>query len=217
MTRDGRDTLIESLAHQEGVRNTYKIRAQDGTLVAQHVRIQSSGQKKRFVWQRPDGSSGLSRSVSELPLYGTEHLPGFESGRLVVVTEGEKAADALSGRDIPAVGTVTGAAGCPSDEVLATLDRFDVAVWPDADPQGRKHAAKLLDGLLRTRKGKADGLFEVDLTALGLTAKGADADDWRPSDALDEFFGALQPYVPPPAETSPAETPPLTSHASGRW
>ena len=243
MTRDGRNTLIESLAHQEGVRsrdpattravagsgtgdspkgdtdegaaaqtagrsivadtahapqNIYEICAYDGTPVARHVRIQSPGRKKRFVWQQPDGSSGLAdRPVSDLPLYGTEQLPGLKSGRLVVVTEGEKAADALSGRDIPAVGTVTGAAGCPSDEVLATLDRFDVAVWPDADPQGRKHAAKLLHGLLRTREGKAEGLFEVDLTALGIIATGADADDWRPSDALDEFFGALQPYTPP--------------------
>ena len=207
MTRDGRDTLIESLSHQEGVRNTYKICAYDGTLVALHVRIQSPGQKKRFVWQQPDGSSGLHvRSVSELPLYGTERLPGLKSGRLVVVTEGEKAADALRRRDIPAVGTVTGAAGCPSDDVLATLDRFDVAVWPDADPQGRKHAAKLLDGLLRTRKGKAEGLLEVDPAALGLTAKGADADDWRPEDPIDDLFVALKPYAPPPVLESAAPT-----------
>ena len=200
-------SIVADTAHAP--QNIYEICADDGTPVALHVRIQSPGQKKRFVWQQPDGSSGLAdRSVSELPLYGTEQLPDLKSGRLVVVTEGEKAADALRVRDIPAVGTVTGAAGCPSDDVLATLDSFDVAVWPDADPQGHKHAAKLLHGLLRTRKGKAEGLLEVDPAALGLTAKGADADDWRPSDALDEFFGALQPYVPPPAETSPAEPPP---------
>ena len=195
-------SIVADTAHAP--QNIYEICADDGTPVALHVRIQSPGQKKRFVWQQPDGSSGLAdRSVSELPLYGTEQLPDLKSGRLVVVTEGEKAADALRVRDIPAVGTVTGAAGCPSDDVLATLDSFDVAVWPDADPQGHKHAAKLLHGLLRTREGKTEGLFEVDLAALGLTAKGADADDWRPSDALDEFFGALQPYVPPPAETPP--------------
>ena len=252
MTRDGRNTLIESLAHQEGVRsrdpattravagsgtgdspkgdtdegaaaqtagrsivadtahapqNIYEICAYDGTPVALHVRIQSPGQKKRFVWQQPDGSSGLAdRSVSELPLYGTEQLPDLKSGRLVVVTEGEKAADALRVRDIPAVGTVTGAAGCPSDDVLATLDSFDVAVWPDADPQGHKHAAKLLDGLLRTREGKAEGLFEVDLAALGLTAKGADADDWCPEDPIDELFVALKPYAPPPVLEPAAPT-----------
>ena len=252
MTRDGRNTLIESLAHQEGVRsrdpattravagsgtgdspkgdtdegaaaqtagrsivadtahapqNIYEICAYDGTPVALHVRIQSPGQKKRFVWQQPDGSSGLAdRSVSELPLYGTEQLPGLKSGRLVVVTEGEKAADALRVRDIPAVGTVTGAAGCPSADVLATLDRFDVAVWPDADPQGHKHAAKLLDGLLRTRKGKAEGLFEVDLAALGLTATGADADDWCPEDPIDDLYVTLKPYAPPPVLEPAAPT-----------
>ena len=252
MTRDGRNTLIESLAHQEGVRSRdpattravagsgtgdspkgdtdegavaqsvgrsivadtahapqtiYEIHALDDTLVALHIRIQSPGQKKRFVWQQPDGSSGLHDwSVSELPLYGTEQLPGLESGRLVVVTEGEKAAGALRVLGIPAVGTVTGAAGCPSDDVLATLDGFDVAVWPDADTQGRKHAAKLLDGLLRTRKGKAEGLFAVDPAALGLTAKGADADDWRPKDPIDDLFVTLKPYAPPPVLEPSAPT-----------
>ena len=100
-------------------------------------------------------------------------------------------------RDIPAVGTVTGATGCPSDDVLAKLDGFDVAVWPDADPQGRKHAAKLLDGLLRTRKGKAEGLFEVDLAALRLTAKGADAGDWYPEDPIDDLLCCAQAVCAP--------------------
>ena len=198
-------SIVADTAHAP--QNIYEICADDGTPVALHVRIQSPGQKKRFVWQQPDGSSGLAdRSVSELPLYGTEQLPDLKSGRLVVVTEGEKAADALRMRDIPAVGTVTGAAGCPSDDVLATLDSFDVAVWPDADPQGHKHAAKLLHGLLRTRKGKAEGLLEVDPAALGLTAKGADADDWCPEDPIDELLVALKPYAPPPVLESAAPT-----------
>ena len=90
--------------------------------------------------------------------------------------------------------------------MLATLDGFDVAVWPDADTQGRKHAAKLLDGLLRTRKGKAEGLFAVDPAALGLTAKGADADDWRPEDPIDDLFVTLKPYAPPPVLEPSAPT-----------
>ena len=76
----------------------------------------------------------------------------------------------------------------------------------DADPQGHKHAAKLLDGLLRTREGKAEGLFEVDPAALGLTATGADADDWRPEDPIDDLFVALKPYAPPPVLESAAPT-----------
>ena len=74
------------------------------------------------------------------------------------------------------------------------------------DPQGRKHAAKLLHGLLRTREGKAEGLFEIDLAALGLTAKGADADDWCPEDPIDELLVALKPYAPPPVLEPAAPT-----------
>ena len=165
----GRSTMTTA------ARVVYEIRDWDGTLVARHVRCQSPDGRKTFSWQRPDGRSGLGGvAVVALPLYGSERLVALKAGARIVVTEGEKAADALRVLGIPAVGTVTGAAGCPSDDVLATLDSFDVAVWPDADPQGRKHAAKLLDGLLRTREGKAEGLLEVDPAALGLTAKGAD-------------------------------------------
>ena len=115
-------SIVADTAHAP--QNIYEICAYDGTPVALHVRIQSPGQKKRFVWQQPDGSSGLAdRSVSELPLYGTEQLPDLKSGRLVVVTEGEKAADALRVRDIPAVGTVNyverrTAEGRPKREII---------------------------------------------------------------------------------------------------
>ena len=206
MTRDGRDTLIESLAHQEGVRNTYKICAYDGTLVALHVRIQSPSQKKRFVWQQPGGSSGLhGRPVSELPLYRTERIPTYTPGSLVVIAEGEKDTDALLTRGFRALGSVTGSATCHADPVLATLAGFEVAVWPDNDEVGREHAGATLAALARIR-GTADGLFLVDTAALGMTGKGDGADDWRPTDALDELYDALQPYTPPPP---PPPEPPL--------
>ena len=70
-------SIVADTAHAP--QNIYEICADDGTPVALHVRIQSPGQKKRFVWQQPDGSSGLAdRSVSELPLYGTEQLPDLQ-------------------------------------------------------------------------------------------------------------------------------------------
>ena len=197
----GRSTMTTA------ARVVYEIRDWGGTLVARHVRSHWPDGRKTFFWQRSDGSRGLGGvAVVDLPLYGSERLRPLKAGALIVVTEGEKAADALLALGIPAVGTVCGAAACPSDDVLATLDSFAVAVWPDADPQGRKHAAKLLDGLLRTRKGKAEGLLEVDPAALGLTAKGADADDWRPEDPLDDLFVALKPYAPPPVLESAAPT-----------
>ena len=135
----GRSTMTTA------ARVVYEIRDRGGTLVARHVRSQRPDGRKTFFWQRSNGSSGLGGvAVVDLPLYGSERLVPLKAGALIVVTEGEKAADALLALDIPAVGTVTGAAGCPSDEVLATLDRFDVAVWArcrPAGPQARREAA----------------------------------------------------------------------------
>ena len=48
--------------------------------------------------------------------------------------------------------------------------------------------------------------MEVDPAALGLTAKGADADDWCPEDPIDELLVALKPYAPPPVLESAAPT-----------
>ena len=208
MIRDDSDTLIEPLAHQEGVRKIYRICADDGAPVALHVRIQSPGQKKRFAWQQPDGSNGLrGRPVSELPLYRTERIPTYPPGSLVVIAEGEKDTDALLTRGFRALGSVTGSATCHADPVLATLAGFEVAVWPDNDEVGLEHAGATLAALARIR-GTADGLFLVDTAALGMTGKGDGADDWRPTDALDELYDALQPYTPPPPPPSePDETP----------
>ena len=49
-----------------------------------------------------------------------------------------------------------------------------------------------------------DGLFLVNTAALGMTGKGDGADDWRPTDALDELYEALSQYEPPPLEPEPA-------------
>ena len=115
-------------------RVVYEIRDWDGTLVARHVRCQWPDGRKTFFWQRSDGSSGLGGvAVVDLPLYGSERLVPLKEGALIVVTEGEKAADALLALDIPAVGTVCGAAVCPSDDVLKILAGFEVAAWPDLD------------------------------------------------------------------------------------
>ena len=44
------------------------------------------------------------------------------------------------------------------------------------------------------------------LAALGLTATGADADDWCPEDPIDELLVALKPYAPPPVLEPAAPT-----------
>ena len=186
---------------------TYEIRDAAGVLQALHTRIPPRGRKKKaYVWSRPDGTKGLGGiKVADVPLYGSEQLGAVQAGGLVVVTEGEKDADALLALNIPAVGTVTGSGGCPSDEVLEILAGFEVAVWPDLARDGRAHMQKVLAGLRRV-KGNSDGLSTIDGAAFGITLKGGGAADWTPvGDPTDELWGNLSAWTPPPDPTPPTD------------
>ena len=192
-----------------GASHTYEICAPDGTPQAFHVRYPPGVRRKRksFLWFQPDGETkGLNgRPVHTLPFYKSEWLKDLKPGEQVVITEGEKAADALWAFGIVAVGTITGSsAKVPADDaVLGSLTGFDVAVWPDVGTGGRKHMDRLLKDLYRVR-GSAEGLSVVDNAALGLTESGADAADWRPDDAGGDLLGALRPWFPPPPSIEPA-------------
>ena len=185
--------------------HTYDIRAPDGTLEARHVRKDPPLGRKHVSWQLPNGTKGLGgRAAKTWPLYRSERLGALKPGAMVIVCAGEQAADALVRLKFEAVGTVTGSNWLHSDEVLRTFDQFEVVVWPDADVVGHEQAARVLAALSRVR-GSAAGLFEVDPGALGLTATGADAADWKPEDddGIDEFFAARRPWTPPRADNPP--------------
>lgn len=126
------------------------IRNLKGEPQAVHVRIDTPDGKK--IWfEQPDGKKGLDgRSKSSLPLYGSERLASLPDGSQVVVTEGEKAADALHAIGIAAVGTVTGAASAPAPEVLESLRGFSPCLWPDNDDPGRKHMGEMISSSLAT-------------------------------------------------------------------
>jgi len=129
-------------------RVAYEIRAATGALVAVHERLEYDDGTKEFLWRR-EGKRGLGGlAVSELPLYGSEDVAAVAPGSLVVVTEGEKARDALAGRGIMAVGTVTGASGTPSPASLEVLVGKDVVLWPDADEPGRAHMQRIAERLV---------------------------------------------------------------------
>ena len=188
-----------------GASHTYEICSQDGTPQALHVRYPPGVRRKRksFLWFQPDGETeGLNgRPVHTLPFYRSEWLKDLEPGDQVVITEGEKAADALWAFGIVALGTVTGSSTkIPADDaVLGSLTGFDVAVWPDVGTGGQKHMDLLLKDLYRVR-GSAEGLSVVNNAALGLIESGADAADWRPDDAVGDLLGALRPLVSAAAE-----------------
>lgn len=132
---------------------TYRIRDTSGAVIAEHVRVDLPGGKKDVKWRLPGGDTRaglMGLSVSDLPLYGTHLLPRVEPGRVVVLTEGEKAAEALWSLGIPAVGTVTGASATPGEDAMSALLPYDAVTWEDHDMAGEQHMARSVARLLRT-------------------------------------------------------------------
>ncbi|HEY3333993.1 MAG TPA: hypothetical protein VGK16_02055 [Candidatus Limnocylindrales bacterium] len=154
----------------------YPIRDALGTLRAIHVRWDTP-EGKRMAWRSPDGSDGLCGvPVTSLPLYGSEAVPGLAPDAWIIVTEGESDRDALADVCVPAVGTVTGAASCPSAEALAGVAWGRAFIlWPDNDDAGRRHMTAVGASLYRA------GAAEVRVLAYTPTVvplpKGAGARD----------------------------------------
>src|SRR5215211_6370848 len=128
-------------------KTVYEVRDHDGRLVAQHIRVETPDGKRVF-WRQEDGTVGLNGSrPEELPLYGSERVCNWHRDDLIVVVEGEKAAQALLDAAFFAVGTVTGAGGTPGEESLEVLRDRRVALWPDNDEVGRAHMDRIADAL----------------------------------------------------------------------
>ena len=166
------------------MRTAYEIRDVGGTLRAVHVRVGLPGGKKTMYWQRPDGSDGLGGvSTVDLPLYGSEIIPELRTGQPVFLCEGEGAARALWGWDIPALGTVTGAGSTPGEDALGVLLGFDVVLWPDHDREGYAHMNRVAWELKRLSGAAPRGLLadvrgRAGAHLHGLLPRGYDAADF---------------------------------------
>lgn len=116
----------------------WELRDMGGALVAIHRRIDPG---KRFSWISPDGEAGLDERPAEtLPLYLGHRLSTLEYRRreAIIVTEGEKAADALwKLLRVPTVALVCGAASTPTRDVLRAFQGKAVYLWPDHDDVGQ--------------------------------------------------------------------------------
>jgi len=129
----------------------YTITDAAGAVIAEHVRKDYEGGGKAFSWRR-DGNPGLNGlKVESLPLYGLKWLVAEpdDSERPIILTEGEKACDALHGAGFLALGTVTGAASCPSEEsLLPLLGRGGrIHPWADNDSPGKAHMQRICERL----------------------------------------------------------------------
>lgn len=141
-----------------------------------HVKLRYEDGSKSFVWQQRDGTRGLPEGVkADSLLYGAELLADLPDGATVAVCEGEKAADAVRAVGLPAVATVTGAAGTPSDAVLSQLVRLDPVLWPDNDEPGLGHMRRTAERMVTLGKAPRWVFWE------GAPAKG-DAADAPPED-----------------------------------
>ena len=134
------------------MRTVFGIRNTAGELIAEHVRVDWPGGHKRMHWRIPgcdprDGLMGLS--TPDLPLYGSEDLPGWEVGSSVVVVEGERARDRLKRLGFQALATVTGAGATPGEDALSVLIAYDVILWPDHDREGHRHMNRVAWALHR--------------------------------------------------------------------
>ena len=128
-------------------RTEYVIRDTAGNPVAVHIRIDKL-LGKDMPWRLPNGTSGLGgMNLPDLPLYRSEDVPRAAQCTALVVTEGEKACDALRAAEptLLVLGTVTGAPSIPAPEVLQTVvdTGLPIYLWPDADKGGAKHMQRI--------------------------------------------------------------------------
>jgi hypothetical protein len=164
---------------------------QNGHLVAVHVRKDFGNGRKSMPWELPDGRSSQNGDINtaNLPLYG---LP-FVLERLdkvVILVEGEKAADAAMAEGLVAVSLSGGANQPDFGTALESLRGRDVLLWPDNDQPG-------LDLMLRVRCQLEQIAQRVRwLTVPGLPDKGDAADYFTSDRTIDELRNYVVPEPP---------------------
>jgi len=166
---------------------------------------------KTMWWTRPSGERGLGGlSVKALPLDGIHKLAETPLTEPILLVEGEKARRALTGRGIPACGTVTGAETIPDDDSLRPLVGRPVVAWPDNDEKGDRHMARIIE---RLRALGHDQLRRLTWTA---APDGGDAADFfaRQDKPEMELIAELQVMIET-AEPCPASTNASTDTKNG--
>lgn len=112
------------------------------------------------------------------PLY---NLPNISSAPEIIITEGEKAADALIAQNIDAT-TAMGGSNAPLEKTDWTpLRGRKVVIWPDNDEAGKAYAERLKTHL------EAQGALAVSILSVPATRPAK----WDAADAEGEDLGGL--------------------------
>jgi hypothetical protein len=200
---------------------TYEYTDLVGNQVARKLRFEpgTGGRKKDFAWERWENGKWLSGlgedgNRTHTPLY---RLPQIANEQSVIVTEGEKDADAGAHIGLPT--TTSGGTGSWREDHSDTLRGEDVVIIADADEPGR------LDAQIRAASlhGKAASAKVVEIpdakdlaeaistgwTRERLLALFRDAPEWRPAtgaEILDSLMRFSRRFVSLTEPQARAET-----------
>jgi hypothetical protein len=177
---------------------TYDYRSAEGNILSQGVRFDPKG----FAQRRPDGRGGYIWNLDgvERVLYRLPELLAADPLETIFVPEGEKDVDRLTDLGLVATTNPEGA-GKWRDEYTDALKGRHVAIMPDNDEQGRKHAEKVAGALY----GEAASVKVMELP--GLPEKG-DVSDWLDAgNSVDELLRIVDVTPEWEPTSSAADTP----------
>jgi RecA-family ATPase len=160
---------------------TYDYFTRTGVLAYQVVRRAD----KSFTQRRPDGAGGWIYNLDgvERVLYRTPEVLDADPAEIVYVVEGEKDVDALVIRGLVATCNSGGAGKWPAEQ-SALLAGRTVAIIPDNDDPGRRHAAQVLAAL-------RPHVASVRLLELGGLPHKGDVSDWLAAGGTVDELRAL--------------------------
>lgn len=172
-------------------RIAYPVRDAKGNLIATKIRLEWSQKSKTFTWDYIGNVKPAGFNSSDL-LYGAERAGRVDPDVAAILTEGEKACDALTNLGARcAVSAVCGASASLTAVALECLRGREVYLWPDNDDIGRAFMAKAavtLRGIASKVWLLADPLADPKDDAADFVRRGATAD------SLDELIEAARPY-----------------------
>jgi hypothetical protein len=161
----------------------WEYRDASGLVLGCVVRFENAEGKMVIPFFKREGAiwkAGIA--ASNRPLYGLDRLAARPDAQ-VLITEGEKAADAAKGL-FPTYVVITsqGGSGAAGKTDWVPLRGRTALIWPDHDKPGLKYAAAVEQEL---RKVGAEIVGVIDPSALGMPDKG-DAADWPPDKPLPD-------------------------------
>ena len=167
------DAVADGLQRRIGGQRTdYDYFDASGAHVGRVMRFDLQGKPKQVRQARRDGEGWVAQAMpSPRPLYRLPELLQHPESELVLVTEGEKCADAVAELEMLATTSSQGAQS-PSKTDWGPLKGRRVVILPDNDEAGRRFAQDVA-GLLRQT-----GVSSVAVLHLNGLAEGQDVDDW---------------------------------------